>query len=212
MYPNFFINCTLRHVSFENFTLAVAGFVIRNSNLYDVNFTNCHSLEPENVTDYEYALIAENLSILSGVNIKLDFKREYLYNETFRSILGNVSTITYENKKEYLSKGYELSDLVGVSYIEKQYEDILKGTKSKYKLENGSLKLISELKLLLKDFSYDNDNLIISYCYVLNNEGEKIFLGTWGYDLDTNEIILISRDSAQALVGSNGLVLKQVLE
>ncbi|SDA72906.1 anti-sigma factor domain-containing protein, partial [Methanobrevibacter millerae] len=58
MYPNFFINCTLRHVSFENFTLAVAGFVIRNSNLYDVNFTNCHSLEPENVTDYEYAAMA----------------------------------------------------------------------------------------------------------------------------------------------------------
>ena len=58
MYPNFFINCTLRHVTFENFTLAVAGFVIRNSDLYDVNFTNCHSLAPEDENDYEYAAMA----------------------------------------------------------------------------------------------------------------------------------------------------------
>uniref|UniRef100_UPI00388F5F1E hypothetical protein n=1 Tax=Methanobrevibacter sp. TaxID=66852 RepID=UPI00388F5F1E len=58
MYPNFFRNCTLNHVSFENFTLAVAGFVFRNSNLYDVNFTNCHSLEKENPDDYEYAAMA----------------------------------------------------------------------------------------------------------------------------------------------------------
>ena len=58
MYPNFFVNCTLKHVSFDNFTLAVAGFVIRNSNLYDVNFTNCHSLEKEDPNDYEYAAMA----------------------------------------------------------------------------------------------------------------------------------------------------------
>ncbi|MBR6025034.1 MAG: DUF11 domain-containing protein [Methanobrevibacter sp.] len=58
MYPNFFVNCNLNHVLFDNFTLAVAGFVIRNSNLYDVNFTNCHSLEEEDENDYEYAAMA----------------------------------------------------------------------------------------------------------------------------------------------------------
>lgn len=69
MYPNFFINCTLKHVSFDNFTLAVAGFVIRNSNLFDVNFTNCHSLEKEDENDYEYAAMAVTYnSILNHCN------------------------------------------------------------------------------------------------------------------------------------------------
>ncbi len=69
MYPNFFINCTLKHVSFDNFTLAVAGFVIRNSNLFDVNFTNCHSLEKEDENDYEYAAMAVTYnSVLNHCN------------------------------------------------------------------------------------------------------------------------------------------------
>ena len=60
--------------------------------------------------------------------------------------MGNISSITAENKNEFLKKGYSLDDIVGVSYLEKQYEDILKGTKATYKLENGKLNLISEAK------------------------------------------------------------------
>lgn len=101
-------------------------------------------IKKDNVTKEEYAYIAEHKSELDGFDVSYTWERVYMYGDTFRSILGNVSNITYENKKEYLSKGYELSDLVGVSYIEKQYEDILKGTKSQYKIENGTMKLISE--------------------------------------------------------------------
>ena len=101
-------------------------------------------IKDDEVTDEEYAYIAEHKDELDGFDVSYSWKRVYLYGDVFKSILGNVSYITYENKKEYLSKGYQLNDLVGVSYIEKQYEDILKGTKSKYKLENGNLKLISE--------------------------------------------------------------------
>ena len=53
-------------------------------------------IKSDNVSDYEYAIIAENLDKISGVNIKLDFKREYLYSDTFRSILGRIGEITYE--------------------------------------------------------------------------------------------------------------------
>ena len=59
-------------------------------------------IKKENVTDNEYAVIAENLGVLPGVNIKLDWEREYLYGNTFRTILGNVSSsdsgIPYELK------------------------------------------------------------------------------------------------------------------
>lgn len=101
-------------------------------------------IKSDNVTKEEYAYIAEHKDEFDGFDVSYSWERVYLYGDVFKSILGNVSSITYENKKEYLSKGYELSDLVGVSYLEKQYESILKGTKSKYKLENGNLKLISE--------------------------------------------------------------------
>ncbi len=101
-----------------------------------------------NVTDKEYAEIAENLNDFPGCNIKLDWEREYPYGNTFKTILGTVSSsesgIPYELKDYYLEKGYELNDRVGTSYLEYQYEDILKGKKNKYKVINGKYILIEE--------------------------------------------------------------------
>ena len=106
------------------------------------------TLKKDNVTDEEYALIAENINELPGCNIKLDWERQYLYGNTFKTILGTVSSsesgIPYELKDDYLSKGYELNDRVGTSYLEYQYEDILKGKKNKYKIVNGKYILIEE--------------------------------------------------------------------
>lgn len=105
-------------------------------------------IKKENVTDNEYAVIAENLGVLPGVNIKLDWEREYLYGNTFRTILGNVSSsdsgIPYELKNYYLNKGYTLNDRVGTSYLEYQYEDILRGVKNKYQVINGKYILLEE--------------------------------------------------------------------
>lgn len=106
-------------------------------------------LKKENVTDEEYANISENASELNGVGTKLDWEREYLYGDTFKTILGSVSSsesgIPAELKDTYLKKGYSLNDRVGTSYLEYQYEDILKGTKNKYRvLSDGTYKLIEE--------------------------------------------------------------------
>lgn len=106
-------------------------------------------IKNENVTDEEYALVAENISKLNGVNTKLDWERYYPYGDVFRSILGNVSTsksgIPYELKDYYLEKGYSLNDRVGTSYLEYQYEDLLKGEKNKYQvLSDGTYKLLEE--------------------------------------------------------------------
>lgn len=104
-------------------------------------------IKKRNVTDIEYAKVAENAEILKGVSTKLDWERDYLYQDTFKSILGTVSTsevgIPLELKDYYLSKGYSLSDQVGVSFLEYQYDDYLKGTKNKYEIaKNGSYQLL----------------------------------------------------------------------
>ena len=93
-------------------------------------------------TDKEYAFIAEHVSKLKGVNVKLEWERKYLYGDTFKSILGSISSsssgIPLELKDKYLLKGYKLNDRVGVSNLEYQYEDLLKGDKTKYKLNSDN--------------------------------------------------------------------------
>ena len=104
-------------------------------------------IKDEDVTDEEYAYIAENNEDLPGFNTKLGWERVYNYGDTFRTILGNIGTIPSEEKDEYLAKGYSLNDIVGTSYIEEQYEEYLKGTKAIYKTINShELELVSEGK------------------------------------------------------------------
>lgn len=104
-----------------------------------------------NVSDEEYALVAENLSDLKGFNTKLDWERYYPYGNYFKSILGSVSSrdsgVPAELKDSYLAIGYQLTDRVGTSYLEYQYESILRGTKTKYKIKNtGEYELYEEGK------------------------------------------------------------------
>ena len=104
-----------------------------------------------NVTDKEYAYFSENSKNLKGFNTKLEWERVYPYGSTLEVILGSVSSkkngIPKEEANEYLEKGYTLSDRVGISGLEKYYEDILKGEKAVYKLnDDNSLTLVKKGK------------------------------------------------------------------
>lgn len=108
-------------------------------------------IKNKNVTEEEYAKISENIDSLKGFNTKLDWERIYLYGNTFKSILGSVSSDTQGIPEElasiYLEKGYSLDDRVGISYLEYQYEDYLKGTKPVYKIgDNNEYILVSQGK------------------------------------------------------------------
>ena len=102
-------------------------------------------------TEQEYAYVSEHNEELPGFSTKMDWERVYPYGDTLKSILGTVSTSTQgipkEEKEYYLEKGYSLNDRVGLSYIEKQYEEYLHGTKAVYEVENShEMKLIQEGK------------------------------------------------------------------
>ena len=108
-------------------------------------------IKNKDVTEEEYAKISENIETLHGFNTKLDWERIYLYGDTFKSILGTVSSdtagIPSELAKVYLDKGYSLDDRVGISYLEYQYENYLKGTKPVYRIKgNNNYELISQGK------------------------------------------------------------------
>lgn len=72
------------------------------------------------------------------------WKRNYPYGATFRDVLGSVSTsvqgVPSELKSYYEAKGYSMVDRVGTSGLEKQYEDLLTGTRKVSEItydENG---------------------------------------------------------------------------
>lgn len=99
-------------------------------------------IKNKNVTEKEYAMISENIESLNGFNTKMDWERIYPYGDVFKTILGSVSTDTQgipkELAEEYLAKGYSLDDRVGISYLELQYEDYLRGTKAVYKVNSDN--------------------------------------------------------------------------
>lgn len=105
----------------------------------------------ENVSDKEYAYFSENSQKLKGFNTKLEWERVYPYGDTLETILGSISSketgLPAEESEEYLDKGYTLNDRVGISGLEKQYEELLKGEKAVYKVEDdNSLTLVKEGK------------------------------------------------------------------
>ncbi|WP_239769668.1 penicillin-binding protein 2 [Mammaliicoccus sp. P-M57] len=94
-------------------------------------------IKNEGVKNDEYAAVSQHLSELPGVNTTMDWERRYPYGETLRTLFGNVSSkeegLPKELVDDYLAKGYSRNDRVGKSYLEYQYEDILKGSKKKMK-------------------------------------------------------------------------------
>ena len=122
----------------------------------------------KNATDMEYAYIGENINSLNGVNTRLDWERVYLYGNTFKSILGSVSTssLPLNLKEYYLNKGYSLNDNVGTSYLEYEYDSYLRGTKNKYEVENGTYKLIEE--------GHRGNDIVLSIDINLQKEVESI--------------------------------------
>ncbi|KAA0759743.1 penicillin-binding protein 2 [Bacillus sp. AR2-1] len=84
-------------------------------------------------TEQEYARISENLADFPGVDATVDWERNYVNGDLFRSVLGNITSMEEGLPKEhldsYLVRGYNRNDRVGKSYIEQRYEDVLHGKK-----------------------------------------------------------------------------------
>ena len=99
-----------------------------------------------NASEEEFAFFSESADKLLGFNTKYTYKRLYVYGETLKTVLGSVGMITSENKDYYLSKGYLLSDIVGLSNLEYVYDDYLKGEKEEYILSNDNKILSKEGK------------------------------------------------------------------
>ncbi len=113
-------------------------YLMQNGYSYD------NKIIKENISDKECARISE-LNI-SSVTCEVSWQRLYNY-DSLNSIYGTIGSIPSEEIKDYLDNGYSINDTVGISYLEKEYEDYLKGTKDLYQVNNdNTLTLIKEGK------------------------------------------------------------------
>lgn len=149
----------------------ISGLDKKEAYLYYL-FANGYSYEDKiikyDISDEEYINI--NNTKIRGVRTDITWERIYPYGDTLRLVFGNVSSskqgIPLELKTHYLNKGYNLNDRVGISNLEYIYDDYLKGTKAKYKRENGYLELVS-------DYEKGKD-IVLSIDINIQKEAEKI--------------------------------------
>jgi cell division protein FtsI/penicillin-binding protein 2 len=143
-------------------------------------FTNGYALNPqivknEGVTAEEFAMVSEHLSELPGVNTTTDWKRSYVFDDTLRTILGNVSSTREGLPKDlvnsYLARDYNRNDRVGKSYVELQYEEVLQGQKEQIKnvTKGGSV-----LESLLIQEGQRGKDVVLTIDMELQREVEKI--------------------------------------
>ncbi|MGP4074418.1 peptidoglycan D,D-transpeptidase FtsI family protein [Halobacillus sp. K22] len=98
-----------------------------------------HIIKNSDISYEEYSSVAEHLGTLPGINVTSDWEREYLYGNTFRSYIGNITSreqgIPRDNLDYFMALDYSRNDRVGTSGLEQQYEQVLKGTKEKVQYE-----------------------------------------------------------------------------
>ncbi len=95
------------------------------------------------LSDEEYAILIEKN--VPGITGELSWERKYNYGNVLKDIFGTIGKINLENKEYYLNNDYKITDIVGLSNLEFQYDKYLQGKKAIYKLNNdGTLKLIED--------------------------------------------------------------------
>ena len=141
------------HYNENEDTFEILKFLYNNFNINKDDFfkkvNNSYKYEDiilkDNIDEKKISLVLN--SDVKGLFIKESVERFYPYKDTLKNVLGSVGFIQKENKNYYLKKGYKLYEKVGISGLEREYEEYLKGTNAKYKVNNdNSLTLISHGK------------------------------------------------------------------
>jgi penicillin-binding protein A len=133
------------------------------------------------VNPKEFAIVSENLNKLPGVDTTTDWDRYTVFkNATGDSVLGSVvgkvtsskEGLPSEMAEYYTALGYSRNDRVGKSYLEYQYEDVLKGQKEKVKDKTDKSGNVLESAVLRT--GKRGDDLVLSIDIELQQAVEKI--------------------------------------
>lgn len=124
-----------------------AAIFAKMSGAYQLSTTY---IKDQDVTNSELAEVGEHLGELPGVKIGTSWSRNYPYGSSIKSILGTVSSekvgLPSDRVNQLLSQGYSRNDSVGQSYLEEQYEPVLRGTKSQTEVDVSGTQITKEVQ------------------------------------------------------------------
>lgn len=107
-------------------------------------------IKTKDVSDKEMALVGAHMAQLPGIQVGTSWSRNYPNGDSIKSIVGTVTTqkqgLPENQVNELLAEGYARNDSVGSSYLESEYENVLKGTKKTIKVETQNNKIKKEVK------------------------------------------------------------------
>lgn len=118
------------------------------SGAYQLSTVN---IKDDKVSTREVAMVGEHLADMPGVNVGTSWSRNYPNGQSIQGITGTVSNeksgLPSDRVNELLAQGYSRNDSVGQSYLERQYEPVLRGTKSQTQIVlNSDNQIKKEIK------------------------------------------------------------------
>lgn len=166
-------------------------------------------IKNSNVTSKEVAVVGEHLTSLPGVNLGTDWERSYPNGTSMNSVIGTVSSeksgLPRDELNSYLENGYARNDRVGTSYLEKQYEDALRGSKSQTTVEiNDQDQIVSQVQ---KFAGQQGQNLNLTIDSKFQNQVQQIVKKYYAQTLATGDASLSDGAYAVALNPNTGAVL-----
>ncbi|KRN92671.1 peptidoglycan D,D-transpeptidase FtsI family protein [Pediococcus stilesii] len=133
-------------------------------------------IKESGISSEELSEIGEHLSDMPGVKISTSWTRSYPEGDNIKTLTGTVSStktgLPSDEVNTLLAEGYARNDSVGQSYLEKQYEPVLKGSKSQTAVEVSSGNQI--VKKVQKYAGKKGDNLVLTVNSKFQEEVQKI--------------------------------------
>lgn len=152
---------------------------------FNVGFNNLPHKVKVDISYEEAAKIMENLEDLPGIDIISDSERRYIFDRSLRGVFGNVGSIPRDDIDFFLANGYERNEEVGRSYLEAQYESILRGRKGY--LENAVDQSGNFLKNPEENIGSRGNDLVLTFDMELQKHVENI-IEFWVDEFEANFI------------------------
>ena len=134
--------------TFSAATKNAATIFAKMSSAYQLSTVN---IKDDHVSTKEVAMVGEHLADMPGVNVGTSWSRNYPNGRAIQGVTGTVSNeksgLPSDRVNELLAQGYSRNDSVGQSYLERQYEPVLRGTKSQTQIVlNSDNQIKKEIK------------------------------------------------------------------
>lgn len=161
------------------------------------------------VTQSELAQVGEHLSEMPGVNVGTSWSRDYPNGKSIQNIAGTVSNektgLPSGSVNQLLAQGYSRNDSVGQTFLEKQYETVLSGSKSQTDVKLNSDNQIT--KQIKKYGGQKGDNLQLTinskFQKDLQSDVKAAEASAGGYSTGTYAVVMNPKNGA--IIGLGGV-------